>query len=51
MNTFGVHVPGDSLLHRLPAGAKLLTLLVVIVGGVPRGQRMPLPARLAGIAC
>ncbi|MBB5783245.1 energy-coupling factor transporter transmembrane component T family protein [Nonomuraea jabiensis] len=30
MNTFGVYVPGDSLLHRLPAGAKLLALLVVI---------------------
>ncbi|XVQ07683.1 energy-coupling factor transporter transmembrane component T family protein [Spirillospora sp. CA-255316] len=30
MNTFGVYVPGDTLLHRLPAGAKLLALLVVI---------------------
>ncbi|XVQ06642.1 energy-coupling factor transporter transmembrane component T family protein [Spirillospora sp. CA-255316] len=30
MNTVGVYVPGDTLLHRLPAGAKLLALLVVI---------------------
>lgn len=38
----GAHVPGDSLLHRLPAGAKLLGLLIAglllaLVHGWPSG--------------
>lgn len=47
MTLLGAHVPGDTLLHRLPAGAKLL--LVLVAGVALLVLRGPVPA-LAGLA-
>jgi biotin transport system permease protein len=34
VSTFAVYLPGDSVIHRMPAGAKLLTLAVVAMVSV-----------------
>ena len=55
----GAYVPGDSLLHRLPAGVKLVALLIFgalaiwldrpwQIGARPGGRRVALPARRLG---
>ncbi|ASU85102.1 energy-coupling factor transporter transmembrane protein EcfT [Nocardiopsis gilva YIM 90087] len=38
MNIIGLYIPGDSLLHRVPAGAKLLVLLVTVTAVIAIGN-------------
>ncbi|PXX60991.1 biotin transport system permease protein [Nocardia tenerifensis] len=45
----GLYRPGDSLLHRLPAGAKLVLLIVSIVAATVF-VRSPLEVGIAGVA-
>lgn len=45
----GLYLPGHSLLHRMPAGAKLLSLLVIIVAATVL-VRTPAQAGVLGLA-
>lgn len=45
-----VYLPGDSFLHRLPAGAKLLALCIATVAMLPIMQPLILGLVLAGVA-
>ncbi len=50
MSTFAVYLPGDSVLHRVPAGAKLLTLAAVAMVSVVIRQPWQVAVLLVAVA-
>lgn len=48
-NSLGLYHPGSSLLHRMPAGSKLLTMLVAVVGVLLLRQWWQLALAAAGV--